>query len=331
MVGLYARECRDRWRLLQPVSEEPAVGVLSETASLKILILPAGAINGPRIILNGITGKIELYNAANILVGEWDPTSLDVINPNNGSRVTLDPNTFGVAAIRFDPPDSPGIGNYNTATILSNYVLTDETPYLALFSPQVPGDTSSRITLYGENSVIPAPPRITLSPNDGGGTGGFIELIQPGDFTTDLLITWPGGTTTSFPRGAITGKGFVSLANSIGYTADTDTDFAINNLPVIAGRTTRFFFASRYTISAAGSWALEFKANGTKVDEVGFIDAAAAQTGYVSGWADWTAPTTQATDDFVVTANELAGASTLTFIGAGNTPRSLKPSDAGIE
>jgi len=305
--------------------------MLSETASLKILVLPAGAINGPRIILNGLTGRIELYDINNDLVGSWDPSSLDIINPTNGSRVFLDPTTFGVPSIRFDPPNSPGIGDYDTGIIFANYRVTDETPFLSIFAPNVPGETAARITLYGANSAAPDVPHITFSPNDGGGVGGFVELIQTGNFDTDLVITGPAGSRLSYPRGLVTGKSFVATANSVGYSADTDTDFAIANLPAIAGRTTRFYFASRYAINAAGAWALELKVNGTKIGEVGYIDAPAAQDGFIHGWVDWEAPTTQATDDIVVTANEVSGASTLTFVGAANTPRSLKPVDMGIE
>lgn len=61
-------------------------------AALRRLTLPAGATTGVRIELDGITGEIRFYNAANQLVGLLSPdlwAAGDLDTP--GSRVTIDP------------------------------------------------------------------------------------------------------------------------------------------------------------------------------------------------------------------------------------------------
>jgi hypothetical protein len=46
-------------------------------AALRTLVLPFGATTGRRIVLDGVNGRIQIYNAANALVMEIDDTGVD--------------------------------------------------------------------------------------------------------------------------------------------------------------------------------------------------------------------------------------------------------------
>jgi hypothetical protein len=62
----------------------------SQFASLRVLTLPFGAITGTRIVIDGIAGNIQFYNAANQLIGFLSPerwyTGLE-----DGAHAQLDP------------------------------------------------------------------------------------------------------------------------------------------------------------------------------------------------------------------------------------------------
>jgi hypothetical protein len=170
-----------------------------------------------------------------------------------------------------------------------------------------------------------------------------ITVIVPG--TTSIKKIHPvivavegADTQTSGPDIQINnrsiGRGIVAQqeqqANSAGISVDGLTDFALSNVSVIAGRTYAVHLHSRYTISALGEWALELMLNGTKIGEVGYVSESAATADITDGIAYWTPTVTATTDDLTVNANELAGASTLTFIAAANTPRWLTLTDLGV-
>lgn len=299
-------------------------------AFLRTLVLPAGA--GPtvsRIELDGVNGEIRIYQGAT-LVGRWRPTDF-AVGANlalASSKLVLQPAASPAAAtvLFLDPPDSGSLGSMLPAQMFADLQGSDDTPFLGISGPRIGTETGApRIDLYGSNATSGWIRRINLAPSAGvDNAGAYVDVPFDASKTTDFRI---GGVTA--PRGLIPGKSFVATADSSGYSSDTDTDFAVSNIPVVAGRTIRFTLDSRYTISAAGEWALELKVNGTKIGEVGYIDDAAARAGRVHGQCLWTPSTTQATDDVVVTANEIGGTSTLTFIAAANTPRILTTEDIG--
>lgn len=130
------------------------------------------------------------------------------------------------------------------------------------------------------------------------------------------------------------GRGIVAQqeqqASSAGITVDTVTDFALSNVSVVAGRTYAVSLHSRYTMSAAGQFAIELMLNGTKIGEVGYVGESGANASQIEGTVYWTPTVTATTDDLTVNANFLSGASTLTFIAAANTPRWLTLTDVGV-
>lgn len=292
-------------------------------AHLKRLVLPGGA--GPtsnKIIITGNPPSIQIY-LAGVLVGEWDPNSLDIINPTNGARIFLDPVTFGVPTIRFDPPDSPGIGDYFPGSIIGDYVNLEETPFLSVFSPKtvVPAGTNARITLFGSNPGLGDPPRITLSPNDGGGVGGFVDVITNSDFRVAGISIGRGNAKPSQ----------VLDTDSAGFIADGPTDMFLNNVPVVAGREYEVTLHTKWGISAAGQWSIGCHINGTRIGEFDIITEAAAGLGMTHGACLWHPTVTRATDDVTVELDEFGGASTLTFQAAGgDATRYLSVRDTGV-
>lgn len=64
------------------------------TSVITYFVIPAGASSGQRIVLDGVAGEIDLYNAANELVGRWQPLQFGVFagSPNVGRSIQILPN-----------------------------------------------------------------------------------------------------------------------------------------------------------------------------------------------------------------------------------------------
>lgn len=100
------------------------------TAVITYFVIPAGATTGQRIVLDGVLGEIDLYNATNQLVGQWKPSQFGIFagTPNVGQSITIIPNaaddfqrpaieyrvtTGGNAAIIDATNDGTGAANLN--------------------------------------------------------------------------------------------------------------------------------------------------------------------------------------------------------------------------
>jgi hypothetical protein len=64
------------------------------TAVITYFVIPAGATSGQRIVMDGVNGEIDLYNASNQLVGQWKPSGLSVFGgtPSVGQSIQILPN-----------------------------------------------------------------------------------------------------------------------------------------------------------------------------------------------------------------------------------------------
>jgi len=297
-----------------------------------VIVLPTDAgPNDSRIELDGLNGEIRIYRLG-ILVGRWRSADFSVganLNLPTSRFIVVPAATSSDPTVLFiDPPDSATLGTILSGQIFADLFNTDDTPYVAIVAPTIDAgsETAPRIDMYASNSggsafIVPV---INIAPNAGGGTGGFVDIPQDTAKTTDLRLG-----NISLGRGLITGKSFYATANSSGISSDSNTDFAINNIPVIAGRTYELPIHSRYNLSAAGEWALELHVNGSKVAECGYINQAAGGNYELDSTGLWEPLVTATTDDVVVFANEISGASTLTFVGAANTPRWMTIKDVG--
>jgi len=297
------------------------------------LIIPLDAgVGDARVVISSDSngGFVEVYDAAGVLVGRWDAVDFRVLAASqNGSRIVISPaNTpTGSSAVFIRPRNRADAETLIDGSIQGflEFGASIEAPAIAIIGSSLASETapaSGRIELIGQDTPNGIPVIINIAPR---AANGYVDFPLDSGKTIDVKI---GGV--SIGRGAITGFGFRDTTNDGPYSGDSNTDFAINNIPAIAGRTIEFSFNSRYSLDAAGEWALELMVNGTKVDEVGYIRDASAGSGRVSGIGQWTPSTTQATDDIVVFANELSGTSQLTFVGSANTPRYLTPKDIGI-
>lgn len=67
------------------------------TSVITYFVIPSGATSGQRVVLDGVLGEIDLYNAANQLVGQWKPSQFGIFagSPNVGHSITIQPNDAG--------------------------------------------------------------------------------------------------------------------------------------------------------------------------------------------------------------------------------------------
>lgn len=127
--------------------------------------------------------------------------------------------------------------------------------------------------------------------------------------------------TTALPWGVV-GQIF-RTSNNGPFNVSTDTALVLNNVPVVSGKEYLFLFNGQCATSGAGSlWALELKVNGTIHDRMCLVQNPPA-VDYNPGYCWWTAPTTQATDDFLVTATELNPGGDLTIQASATNRASL--------
>lgn len=163
----------------------------------------------------------------------------------------------------------------------------------------------------------------------------------PGPLTVtnngDAISMTPEFTLDDNKEAIVTALGIVdqfeATANTAALTADTATDMVLNNEPVVAGRTYAFHLHTWANLSAAtGDWDLMLRVNGTIVDRLAYVQntAATAENRLLDGWCYWTAPTTQATDDFDVYANEVAGTANLTLLASATGKRTFTMHDVGV-
>lgn len=59
----------------------------SALAALQFLVLPAGAISGQRIVLDGVNGEIDVYNVADQLIARIDTGGIETFRTSDGSMI----------------------------------------------------------------------------------------------------------------------------------------------------------------------------------------------------------------------------------------------------
>lgn len=258
-----------------------------------ILVVPTGASSGARIVIDGTTGTIEIYDSANDL----------------RIRMGMD-----ASSIEFLTGDVDELTSGLIGTVIASGFPSDVL-HLDLQSPGF-GDT--------DNDQDHATISLISGSRDG-------TSLSP-DIRTSLGFGTLGGggqgDNISLGRGIISRQTLTS--NSSGFTADSTTDMTVVNVPVHLDRTYGINLHSRWSINDAGTWALECHVNGSKIGDFDWVDATAARSGQADGTVQWEPSATATTDDITVVANELSGTSTLTFIAAANTPRWLTVIDMGM-
>lgn len=131
-------------------------------------------------------------------------------------------------------------------------------------------------------------------------------------------------------RGSVAAGRFSSTSNGSTFTASTTTDFVISNYVARANRQYEVWLKSSYSMSAAiGQWDLAFRVGGSQVDLFGKITnqtAAAITLGglWVVAWSPGAG-----TFNLDMRANEISGATDVTFTASGTDIRRMWVVDAG--
>lgn len=110
-------------------------------------------------------------------------------------------------------------------------------------------------------------------------------------------------------------------------TASGNSTLVLNNVSVVAGRTYEIHFKSELSLTSAGAWVVELYINGAAYDRLAVPRSTSADVFDASAW--WTAPTTQATDDFLIHADKTSGGD-LVFTGTATRRKTLTIIDHGV-
>lgn len=143
-------------------------------AALRTLVLPYGATAGTRIVLDGINGRIRIYDAADELISEingdgyhlfdtgdevalLDNVGLKVTDPN-GSYVWAFILDSGGAIVALQPADVAGLV-FNAGQVFANsFPGQNDAPATHVYSPYIdPGGSPSSIILVGSDTAANAP------------------------------------------------------------------------------------------------------------------------------------------------------------------------------
>jgi hypothetical protein len=213
-------------------------------ALLQSLTLPAGITSGQRIVLDGINGRIQIFDAGNNLVAEISPTDIILVQDPTGSFLKLI-TSAGQALIQLNPPNQPG-HTFDPAALFADSFsnLGQEFPETVISSPAVDGQVAAFIRLGGKGSGG-TPGEITLD------TGSATGLIVPFgivniDAAGDLQLAG-----NSYPRGKVAtpNKSTAATAGTVAETKDGGVgDYAFT---AIAGRLYRVHYSARFRSTAA--------------------------------------------------------------------------------
>lgn len=170
---------------------------------------------------------------------------------------------------------------------------------------------------------------------------GPIIVTNNGDAinVTPRLTLEDGEDTDMSSRGVV---GYREEVDNDGpYTADSVTDLAIANVPVVAGRRYAVHVHTQYDLPAASGdqrWLFLFRVNGATVDRFATVGnvhdtvgAQAVMQGTVDETVYWTPSVTQSTDDVDVFLDTTSGATpSITLNGASTAKRTLTVIDVGL-
>jgi hypothetical protein len=121
-----------------------------DLANIVVLVLPAGATTGSRIVLDGIEGEIEVYDSNNVLVGLISSTAIIKALHSSGSFAALVP-SGNASALQLRPPSIVGHSFSSFGQVYSDTVGTDNHPFTNINSPRIDGNDGTQITLFGED------------------------------------------------------------------------------------------------------------------------------------------------------------------------------------
>jgi hypothetical protein len=214
----------------------------SAIAALRTLVLPFGAITGPRIVLNGTAGVIEVYDGTGALVAE--------IAPGDGFKVFGADDTF--ARIFANSSVNPKLQLAPTEVghvFGPGEIQADEVPQLTLISPTIDGGDAARLRVRGATTGgDSARVRVDDDFEVIGSVLGTLKVNADGANDPDIRV---GGI--SLPRGTldlVQQTGNVTLSTTAGtYT----TVLTGNAVDLLDGRTYKITLSGGDFLTVAGS------------------------------------------------------------------------------
>lgn len=290
----------------------------SQLAGLRVLVLPSGALVGPRIVLNGIAGEIQVYNAADALFAFVDPDlGIGAVAGDAYARLTLDSGSplllLNTGDVDEDSP--PRVGSDVAGAAGARNLVTDLSS--GSFDPFVL-NSSAGLALWSASQDATEASAVVAS-------------------ATDIQLNVAGGggapnTSNTLPRGLVTGGLQRLVANDAARAAGANTDMTLTPT-VIAGRTYAVHLHSQLSFgTAAAVYALGFTVDGVatgRFDRWTAADTAAGSTtGHTSSTIFWT-PAASGTPTIRV-VNDAGSGGTVTLTAAAGNPRTLTVSDQGI-
>jgi hypothetical protein len=271
-------------------------------ASLRTLVLPFGATTGSRIVLDGVTGQILVYDANDDLRFR--------LNPSGG---IIELSSAGVNENLLGDIQASGQGSIGTT---ERFALTVESPQ----------------AVNRERSIIDL-----ISESVDGTIGTNIDI-----FTDLLDIFGGGGSATadiqlngiSLPRGVLP-NGKARASSNTTFSTET-TIVTTGSVTLIAGRRYRFLFSWRSivwgTAAAAVLARLRIKdvASTVRMEHISEITGGTARAGGTTQVTlDCSGEIGSGSHTFEVTAERITGAGTLVMEAAGTYPCTLVIEDIG--
>jgi hypothetical protein len=309
-------------------------------ASLRSLTLPFGATSGPRIVLNGVLGRIEVYADDGTLLMTLDDDGFVVYDPQGDIRQILGSTTSFSTHVFFDSDGGfasilgyeaiPGSDDYRAAFWQSPDTDLDFSR-LFLLSPK--GSTTKNPLLQWDTGFLDstvAQPIVDFT--------GFTGALAARTVVNDLWhgVSNGGGNAptvdTSYPRGVLAR---VRRTSNVVFSTETQ----VHQLPAVtleADRRYRLGFSWRSmswnTTAAAVIVALRIKdlASTQRAETSLLLDGATGRAGGVCETIiDCPGEIGSGSHTFEATATRVTGAGTDNLEASGTTPSVLYVEDVG--
>lgn len=126
----------------------------SKFGALQFLVLPVQATSGKRIVLDGVNGRIQIFDANNGLVVQMDPdTQFEILDPATGASIVE--HSANPPAILFTPDPVFGVHAVDHGSIGADEQTVPDRARLLIDSPTLDGASRSQITLEHATVDIP--------------------------------------------------------------------------------------------------------------------------------------------------------------------------------
>jgi len=149
--------------------------MLDPIALLQSLTLPAGALTGARIELDGVTGQIRIYNSSSQLVGQIDSSGIiTVFDPTTNAYIKLNPASPPVILWR---PADFGVHAIGTGSVGTDEQTVPDRARLLIDSPSLDGTDRAQITLEHAPVAGGDIPKVFISDGSAANVGARLEVF----------------------------------------------------------------------------------------------------------------------------------------------------------